>query len=43
MYNLLFMKVKNKSTLIARENFGISEQIKRLIARENHGIGTINI
>ena len=34
MYNLLFMKVKNKSSLIAKENFGISEQINRLIARE---------
>ena len=36
------MKVKNKSTLIVKENFGINEQIKRLIARENHGIKTIN-
>ena len=42
MYNLLSMKVKNKSTLIVKENFGINEQIKRLIARENHGIKTIN-
>ena len=37
------MKVNNKSTIISRENFGISEQIKRLIARENHGIEAINI
>ena len=43
MYNLLFMNVKTKSTLIARENFGIGQQINILIARENNGIETINI
>ena len=43
MYNLLFMNVKTKSTLIARENFGIGQQINVLIARENNGIETINI
>ena len=43
MYNLLFMNVRTKSTLIARENFGIGQQINVLIARENNGIETINI
>ena len=38
-----FMNVKTKSTLIARENFGIGQQINVLIARENNGIETINI
>ena len=37
------MKVKIKSTLIARENFGIGQQIEELIDRENHEIETINI
>jgi len=32
MHNLLSMKVKTKSKLIGREKFGISEQIKGLIA-----------
>ena len=38
-----FMNVKTKSTLTARENFGIGQQINVLIARENNGIETINI
>ena len=32
VYNLLSMKVKTKSKLIGRENFGINEQLKGLIA-----------
>ena len=38
VYNLLSMKVKTKSKLIGRENFGINEQLKGLIAVAALGI-----